>query len=260
MARLDRREDLGRPRQRVVDSKGHGPKARRGAPPRGSDDGAALQSNQYSGPVLLDSRLSCAQAPAATPSTMHLRALAAFALLSFALALAPLRPALAALAEELAEVTRLHHAGQSQAALERADRFLAGKPKDAQMRFLQGGRARRFRPARRGRDAARADLARTSPSSPSRTTTSRRSMPPRGDYGKARAELEESIRLNPGLRDRARESRRRLCHACRRGLRAGAAARARQHRPAEKARAGAPARRAAGGTGGGERRVRDRQA
>ena len=68
---------------------------------------------------------------------MHLRALVAFILLSLGLALLPLRPALAALAEELSEVTRLHHAGQSQAALERANRFLAGKPKDAPMRFLK---------------------------------------------------------------------------------------------------------------------------
>ena len=39
---------------------------------------------------------------------------------------------------------------------------------------------------------------RTTPSSPSRTTTWPRSMRPRGDYGKARAELEETLRLQPG--------------------------------------------------------------
>ena len=42
-----------------------------------------------------------------------------------------------AFADELSEVTRLHHAGQTAAALERADRTLATQPKDAQMRFLK---------------------------------------------------------------------------------------------------------------------------
>jgi Flp pilus assembly protein TadD len=43
----------------------------------------------------------------------------------------------AATAEELAEVTRLHRAGQTAAAIERADRVLSANPKDAQMRFLK---------------------------------------------------------------------------------------------------------------------------
>ena len=46
-------------------------------------------------------------------------------------------PIRAATAEELSEVTRLHRAGQSGAALERADRVLSAQPKDAQMRFLK---------------------------------------------------------------------------------------------------------------------------
>ena len=136
------------------------------------------------------------QAPAAKPSTMHLRTLAAFIPLSFALALAPVRPALAALAEELSEVTRLHHAGQSQAALERADRFLAGKPKDAQMRFLKSvvladsGR----------RDEAAALLEQLSQDFPELAEPHNNLAAihaAAGEYGKARAELEESIRLNP---------------------------------------------------------------
>ena len=64
---------------------------------------------------------------------MHLRTLAAYTLLTFALALGLARPAIAALAEELSEVTRLHHAGQSPAALERADAF-SQAAEDAQMR------------------------------------------------------------------------------------------------------------------------------
>lgn len=128
---------------------------------------------------------------------MHLRALAAFALLSFALALAPLRPALAALAEELAEVTRLHHAGQSQAALERADRFLAGKPKDAQMRFLKS--VVLADSGRRGEAAKLLEqISQDFPELAEPHNNLAAIHAAAGDYGKARAELEESIRLNPG--------------------------------------------------------------
>jgi tetratricopeptide (TPR) repeat protein len=128
---------------------------------------------------------------------MHLRALAAFALLSFALALAPLRPALAALAEELAEVTRLHHAGQSQAALERADRFLAGKPKDAQMRFLKS--VVLADSGRRGEAATLLEqISQDFPELAEPHNNLAAIHAAAGDYGKARAELEESIRLNPG--------------------------------------------------------------
>ena len=128
---------------------------------------------------------------------MHLRALAAFALLFFALALAPLRPALAALAEELAEVTRLHHAGQSQAALERADRFLAGKPKDAQMRFLKS--VVLADAGRRGEAATLLEqISQDFPELAEPHNNLAAIHAAAGDYGKARAELEESIRLNPG--------------------------------------------------------------
>ena len=159
----------------------------------------ALQSNQYSGPFCAISGSACtaAPAPAATPQPMHLRALAASLLVPFALALVPPRPALAALADELAEVTRLHHAGQSTAALERADRFLAGKPKDAQMRFLKSvvladsGR----------RSEAAALLEQISQDFPELAEPHNNLAAihaAAGDYAKARAQLEESIRLNPG--------------------------------------------------------------
>ena len=48
------------------------------------------------------------------------------------LAFAPAR------SDELSDVQRLHYAGQTAAAMQRADQFLAAKPKDAQMRFLKG--------------------------------------------------------------------------------------------------------------------------
>jgi Flp pilus assembly protein TadD len=129
-------------------------------------------------------------------STMHLRALAAFTTLSLALALAPLDPALGALAEELSEVTRLHHAGQTQAALERADRFLAGKPKDAQMRFLKSVVL-----ADSGRRAEAASLLQQLSQDFPELAEPHNNLAAihaaDGDYDKARIELEESIRLNP---------------------------------------------------------------
>jgi len=137
------------------------------------------------------------QAPAATPSTMHLRTLAAFILLSLTLALASVRPARAALAEELSEVTRLHHAGQSEAALERADRFLAGKPKDAQMRFLKS--VVLADSGRRGEAATLLQqISQDFPELAEPHNNLAALHAASGDYAKARAELEESIRLNPG--------------------------------------------------------------
>ncbi len=129
---------------------------------------------------------------------MYLRALAAFILLSLALALAllPARPAHAALADELGEVTRLHHAGQSQAAIERADRFLAGKPKDAQMRFLKSVVL-----ADSGKSAEAAlllqQVAQDFPELAEPHNNLAAIHAAAGEYGKARAELEESLRLNP---------------------------------------------------------------
>jgi Flp pilus assembly protein TadD len=41
-------------------------------------------------------------------------------------------------ADELADVQRLHYAGQTAAAMQRADQFLITRPKDPQMRFLKG--------------------------------------------------------------------------------------------------------------------------
>jgi len=132
----------------------------------------------------------------APPSTMDLRALAAFITLSLALALLPLGSALGALAEELSEVTRLHHAGQTQAALERADRFLAGKPKDAQMRFLKSVVL-----ADSGRRADAANLLQQISQDFPELAEPHNNLAAihaaAGDYGAARTELEESIRLNP---------------------------------------------------------------
>jgi tetratricopeptide (TPR) repeat protein len=106
-------------------------------------------------------------------------------------------PAWSATAEELAEVTRLHRAGQTAAALERADRTLAGNPKDAQMRFLKSvlladsGRA----------DEAQAILQQIVQDYPELAEPHNNLAAiyaASGEYAKSRAELEEAIRLNPG--------------------------------------------------------------
>ncbi|MDQ2733797.1 MAG: tetratricopeptide repeat protein [Pseudomonadota bacterium] len=100
------------------------------------------------------------------------------------------------MAEELSEVTRLHHAGQSEAALQRADKYLATKPKDAQMRFLKSvvladtGR-------RREATALLEQLVQDYPELPEPHNNLAALYAASGEYGNARAELEESLRLNP---------------------------------------------------------------
>jgi tetratricopeptide (TPR) repeat protein len=127
---------------------------------------------------------------------MHFQSLLASLALISALSFAAPAPALAALAEELSEVTRLHHAGQSDAALQRADKYLASKPKDAQMRFLKavvladtGRRADAL--------AVLQQLVQDYPELPEPHNNLAALYAAAGEYGKARGELEESLRLNP---------------------------------------------------------------
>jgi tetratricopeptide (TPR) repeat protein len=106
-------------------------------------------------------------------------------------------PALGATAEDLAEVARLHHAGQTAAALERADLALAANPKDAQMRFLKSvllGDSGRSPEAQ----AILERLVQDYPELAEPHNNLAAIHAANGDYGKARAELEEAIRLNPG--------------------------------------------------------------
>jgi tetratricopeptide (TPR) repeat protein len=120
-----------------------------------------------------------------------------FKVLALLLLLAVPVPCFAALAAELTEVTRLHRAGQSEAALERADRFLASTPKDAQMRFLKSVVL-----ADTGRSADAVvlltQLAQDFPELAEPHNNLAALHAAAGDYGKARAELEEAIRLSPG--------------------------------------------------------------
>ena len=127
---------------------------------------------------------------------MHLRALAAFTSLFLALALVPCSTVFAALAEELREVTRLHHAGQSAAALERADKYLAAKPKEAQMRFLKSVVLADTSHAAEAA-ALLLQLAQDYPELAEPHNNLAALHAAAGDYAKARAELEEALRLNP---------------------------------------------------------------
>ncbi len=105
-------------------------------------------------------------------------------------------PARGATADDLAEVTRLHHAGQTAAALERADRVLASNPKDAQMRFLKSVvLADTGRPGEA--QAILQQLVQDYPELAEPHNNLAALYAAGGEYGKARAELEEAIRLNP---------------------------------------------------------------
>jgi tetratricopeptide (TPR) repeat protein len=105
-------------------------------------------------------------------------------------------PARAAIADELSDATRLHHAGQTAAALERVERTLAAQPKDAQMRFLKSviladvGRTAEAQ-------AILQQLVQDYPELAEPHNNLAAIHAAAGDYGKSRAELEETIRLNP---------------------------------------------------------------
>ena len=123
---------------------------------------------------------------------MQFRILAAGLLLCTAF----VTPARAAVAEDLSEATRLHHAGQTAAALERVDRVLSTQPNDAQMRFLKSviladvGRSAEAQ-------AILQQLVQDYPELPEPHNNLAALHASAGDYGKSRAELEEAIRLNP---------------------------------------------------------------
>ncbi|MEO5844687.1 MAG: tetratricopeptide repeat protein [Caldimonas sp.] len=129
---------------------------------------------------------------------MQFRILAAGLPLLLTLCAAFAMPARAAIAEELSEVSRLHHAGQTAAALERAERTLAAQPKDAQMRFLKSVIL-----AEIGRQAEAQtilqQLVQDYPELAEPHNNLAAIHAAAGDYGKSRAELEETIRLNPAF-------------------------------------------------------------
>jgi tetratricopeptide (TPR) repeat protein len=117
---------------------------------------------------------------------LSLAALAA----AFALAVAP------ALADELAEASKLLRAGQHQQALERVNKLLAGKPADPQARFLKGVIYAEQGNARAAIDMFR-KLTEDYPELPEPYNNIAVVYASQGEYDKARAALEQSIRTHP---------------------------------------------------------------
>jgi tetratricopeptide (TPR) repeat protein len=101
-------------------------------------------------------------------------------------------------ADELAEVQRLHAAGQTAAALQRVERALAAKPKDAQLRFQHGVLL-----ADSGRRAEAIEvlqrLTQDYPELAEPYNNLAALHAAAGELDRAKAALEQSLRANPGF-------------------------------------------------------------
>jgi tetratricopeptide (TPR) repeat protein len=97
----------------------------------------------------------------------------------------------------LAEVHRLHYSGQSAAALQKADAYLANRPNDVPMRFMKGVI---LADQRRGAEAIQIfqKLVDDYPDLPEPYNNLAALYAAGGDYGRARVTLEEAVRANPG--------------------------------------------------------------
>ena len=104
---------------------------------------------------------------------------------------------LAARADELGDVQRLYYSGQSDAAMQRADRFLADHPRDPQMRFMKGVM---LADAKRNSEAITVlqKLSDDFPDLAEPYNNLATLYAAEGDYAKARATLEQALRMNPG--------------------------------------------------------------
>lgn len=102
----------------------------------------------------------------------------------------------AARADEVAEVQRLYYAGQPDAALQRADEYLAKNPKDAPMRFVKGVM---YADAKRDAEAIAVfeKLSQDYPDLAEPYNNLAVLYAAGGDYRKARATLELALRTNP---------------------------------------------------------------
>ena len=133
-----------------------------------------------------------------TPSTpMHRPSLSLRRTLARPLLAVCLVAAFAVRADELSDVQRLYYSGQATAAMQRADQFLATNPGDPQMRFIKGVM---LTDAKHNMEAVALfqklsddfpDLAEPYNNLAALHAAS-------GDYAKARAALEQALRMNPG--------------------------------------------------------------
>ena len=96
----------------------------------------------------------------------------------------------------IAEVHRLHYAGQTAAALAKADAYLANKPNDAQMRFLKGVI---LAESQRSSEAIQLfqKLVDDYPDLAEPYNNLATLYAAEGDYARARITLEQAVRANP---------------------------------------------------------------
>ena len=99
-------------------------------------------------------------------------------------------------ADELADVQRLYYAGQTATAMQRVDQALATNPRDPQMRFLKGVM---LTDAKRNMEAIAVfqKLSDEFPDLPEPYNNLAALYAAQGDYAKARAALEQALRMNP---------------------------------------------------------------
>ncbi|MEO5696500.1 MAG: tetratricopeptide repeat protein [Burkholderiaceae bacterium] len=102
----------------------------------------------------------------------------------------------AARADELSDVQRLYHAGQSAAAIARADQFLVSHPKDAPMRFVK---AVMLADAKRSTEAIElfTQLTQDHPDLAEPYNNLAALYAAEGDYARAQAALAQALRTNP---------------------------------------------------------------
>lgn len=106
--------------------------------------------------------------------------------------------ACAATADELGEIQRLQSSGQTAAALQRTERALAAKPKDAQLRFMRGVL---LAESHRDADAIAEfeQLTQQYPELAEPYNNLAALYAAAGDYDRAKSALEQALRANPGL-------------------------------------------------------------
>ena len=133
-----------------------------------------------------------------TPLPRRFAARRIVASVAFSVAFVASSAALAAqaAADELGDVQRLYRAGQTSAALARADQFLADKPADPEMRFLKGVM---LADEKRNDEAAAVfvKLTEDHPDLVEPFNNLAAIYAAQGDYAKARGTLEQALRTNP---------------------------------------------------------------